>query len=545
MTNKPEFDLCVIGAGPAGIILTLEYARLNPSHKIALVEFGDEKNDNEDNELDKSITIENLVNHHPPSECTNKGFGGTSKTWGGRCVMYDPIDFVPRAIIGDTCTWTRKFYDESLPYKNIASGYFECGTSFFDMREKPGKIERLSDRFVDGVVTDQIVERWSMPTRFDARYKDEIYNNSNITRFFGFRAAEFSVEHETVHLLKIRDQAGVVKEVSATKFVLSAGAQESTRLLLSNPQIFQSLGDVPSSLGKYYQCHLSGKIASIKLYGDPGKTKYGFEQDPDGVFYRRRLQFTSEYLEKTNMLNIAFWLDNPLYFDPSHKSGPMSFMYLMMLVPVLRDKLAPPAIAQSITKGKQNSIGKHLMNVVKGLPSSLAVPTSIFYKRYLKKRKLPGVFLYNPKNIYALHFHAEQIPLEANQMRYEANTGQLIIDYTVSQKDADEVVRSHDELDKWLRTSGVGELVYWYPEQERSKIIRENSKDGIHQNGTTRIADSPGKGVVDTNLRVFGTRNLYVCSSSVFPTSGQANPTYYLGCLAAKLADHLTIEHKV
>jgi choline dehydrogenase-like flavoprotein len=44
---------------------------------------------------------------------------------------------------------------------------------------------------------------------------------------------------------------------------------------------------------------------------------------------------------------------------------------------------------------------------------------------------------------------------------------------------------------------------------------------------------------VDPNLRVFGSRNLYVCSSSVFPTSGFANPTHTIVALAFRLAEHL------
>ena len=65
------------------------------------------------------------------------------------------------------------------------------------------------------------------------------------------------------------------------------------------------------------------------------------------------------------------------------------------------------------------------------------------------------------------------------------------------------------------------------------------SKEGVHQSGTTRIADSPERGVVNRDLRVWGTKNLYVCSSSVLPTSGQANPTFFTGVLAVKLARHI------
>jgi choline dehydrogenase-like flavoprotein len=70
--------------------------------------------------------------------------------------------------------------------------------------------------------------------------------------------------------------------------------------------------------------------------------------------------------------------------------------------------------------------------------------------------------------------------------------------------------------------------------------IRTMSIDGLHQVGTTRISATAEHGVVDENLKVWGASNLYVCSSSAFPTSGQANPTFLLGVFAIRLAHHLS-----
>ena len=102
------------------------------------------------------------------------------------------------------------------------------------------------------------------------------------------------------------------------------------------------------------------------------------------------------------------------------------------------------------------------------------------------------------------------------------------------------VIKLHEELDTYLRKIKCGRLDYWYKKEELVNRIREMSKDGLHQCGTTRIAKNNEKGVVDYNLKVFGTSNIYICSGSVFPTSGQANTTFFLGVLATKLANHLT-----
>jgi choline dehydrogenase-like flavoprotein len=215
-------------------------------------------------------------------------------------------------------------------------------------------------------------------------------------------------------------------------------------------------------------------------------------------------------------------------------------MYLAMITPGLGKKLAPPAIAHTLTQGNTGGVPKHIWNVMHDLPHSVTTPATIFYKRYLKERKLPGVFLFNPDNYYSLHFHAEQTADADNRMELGADRETLIIHYSPKDADIHSVIQLHEVLDRWLRKCGCGELKYWYPRKELADVIRLLSKDGVHQSGTTRIASTPDKGVVDTDLKLWGVSNIFINSSSVFPTSGQANPTFLLGAFASRLACHLT-----
>ena len=57
--------------------------------------------------------------------------------------------------------------------------------------------------------------------------------------------------------------------------------------------------------------------------------------------------------------------------------------------------------------------------------------------------------------------------------------------------------------------------------------------------GGMRMDPSPARGVVDPNLRLHNTENVFICSSAVFPTSGFSNPTHTLLALAMRLAAHL------
>ena len=60
-----------------------------------------------------------------------------------------------------------------------------------------------------------------------------------------------------------------------------------------------------------------------------------------------------------------------------------------------------------------------------------------------------------------------------------------------------------------------------------------------HASCLTRMSDSPDTGVVDKNLKVFGTDNVYVLSNASFSSLSAVNPTLTLTALSLRLGDHL------
>jgi choline dehydrogenase-like flavoprotein len=67
----------------------------------------------------------------------------------------------------------------------------------------------------------------------------------------------------------------------------------------------------------------------------------------------------------------------------------------------------------------------------------------------------------------------------------------------------------------------------------------DRATDTYHQCGGARMGHHAGDGVVDSDLRVFGSRNLYVAGAAVFRTSSYANPTFTAMALTARLAERL------
>ena len=86
-------DLAVIGAGPAGIVVALEAAQQGIS--VVLLESGGRAFDQSVQELAEAAEWDRR-RHAPLSLSTRRQVGGTSNIWGGRCVPFDPVDFLSR-----------------------------------------------------------------------------------------------------------------------------------------------------------------------------------------------------------------------------------------------------------------------------------------------------------------------------------------------------------------------------------------------------------------------------------------------------------------
>jgi len=63
-----------------------------------------------------------------------------------------------------------------------------------------------------------------------------------------------------------------------------------------------------------------------------------------------------------------------------------------------------------------------------------------------------------------------------------------------------------------------------------------------HHQGTCRMGENPKTSVIDPNLRVHGTPNLYVLGAETFVTGAAVTPVLTISALAHRLADHIPAE---
>jgi choline dehydrogenase-like flavoprotein len=91
---------------------------------------------------------------------------------------------------------------------------------------------------------------------------------------------------------------------------------------------------------------------------------------------------------------------------------------------------------------------------------------------------------------------------------------------------------------------GLGKVVLDPRVEAGDPAFLEECHDAYHQMGGARMGTSAQDGVVDSQLKVFGTSNLYVLGAATFPSGSFANPTLTALALAVRLSDHLSVPAK-
>jgi GMC oxidoreductase/FAD binding domain len=543
-------DLAVVGAGPAGIVVALEAAKQGIS--VVLIESGGRTFDQSVQELAEAAQWDRR-RHAPLSLSTRRQVGGTSNIWGGKCVPFDPVDFIARPYLG-TPAWPVG-YKEIQSYFQRACDWMVCGRAVFDAAQVPNVPDAIVPGFVDDGVLGSSLERWSLPTNYGGVYRGRLERSTQVRLLTGVTCTEIVCPSQSAGAthLKGRTNVGGRVQVTAKAFVVACGGLESTRLLMSSTgPAGEQLGNLGGHLGRWYLAHVEGSIANVRFSTPPRQTVFDYERDIDGVYIRRRFSFSQEYQREHGLPNVVSWLGNWELPDARHGYGQLSFIYLALTSPLGRS-LAPEVQRLSMTGGEIpgtpygmatiTSRGSHVQNILRH-----PLATGMFAARFgggrflARTRRVPGFFMYSKDNLYPFQYHGEQLPNPESKVTLTSETDRLgrrklAVDLRFIKEDVDGIIRAHKHWDRYFRTRGVGQLEYQHDDLEQA--VDQRMGGGFHQAGTTRMSASPADGVVDQNLAVHGASNVYVASSSTFVTAGQANSTFMIVAFAVRLADHL------
>jgi len=533
LPNDKPWDICIVGTGPVGMAMALEFETLGC--KVLVLEAGELSINPSLSEASRAEIV-SPETHAPMEIAVVRALGGTSWTWGGRSVAYDDVDWMPRSFVADA-EWPLT-HDQLRPWYKPATKYLLAGNDTFEIPYK---------RPLTGGLTLDFIERWARDSRVINEHRAHLLASPNIhislnTTVTGLN---LSPDQKRIENLSVRTPTGD-QQIQARQIILAMGGVETTRMLLATQQRYPSLmGGIDGPLGRYYMGHISGKIASIAFSNPKEMSDLDFKLDPSGSWIRRRFMLTADAQVENKLLNTAFWPDNPAFYDPSHRSGVLSSVFLALAFPPTGRKLLSEAIRLAHTGPRPYPLAAHLRNAILGAPQGALDIYRILRDRFIRKPKKPGFLVSNSGGKYALHYHAEQVPNAESRILLSSEKDaygvpRARIDLRFLEQDVQSVIDSHRILDQALRENGIGHLEYLYEGQKLREKVWAQAADGFHQVGTTRMGADPATSVVDPDLKVHGLDNLYVASSSVFPTSGQANSTLLAAAFGVRLVHHLS-----
>jgi choline dehydrogenase-like flavoprotein len=528
------FDVCVIGSGPAGLAVALACEARNLSTLI--LESGGMKPRGIASSL-PPIRVLNRSVHAALDIATREGFGGTSRAWGGLCVPLDPIDFEARDWVPHS-GWPITYTDLARWYPE-AAGFLDSGRK--DLLADGGEIS-LAD---EATVTQNgyYARKAFLADVYGARVRHSkhlvLCLHSTVT------GMDCDATGERISSLTVRGRDRSEKHVRARRYVLACGGLRSTALLLQLRRDRPACFSADAPLGRYYMGHLAGEIATV-VFPDPMRAaEYLYRSDEQGFIFQKRTKLADSVQRTSRILNTDFMLRLPPLADGRHGSPALSLLQLLALIPGLGGIAQSNRLSRTLDGRDPISASAHLRNLAVS-PLTTANDLAALL-RHVPTRNLP-LLSFNRSGRYSLRYHAEQIPNPDSRVSLrdaadETSFPGLEVDFRYSGDDALSVIRSHELLDQALRRDRLGYLEYRHPPDQRFSAVLAQASDGYHQVGTTRMGSSPRLGVVDRDCRVYGMDNLYLASSSVFPTTGSANPTFPTVALALRLADHLASIH--
>ena len=505
-----ETDVCIIGAGAAGLLIARELAQSGVH--VVLVESGGWSACEEISTLSEGQAEAGSFRGLRAGR--SRVFGGTTSLWGGQCIRLDPIDFERRDWvpysgwpISSACI---------APYYAAAEAVFEIAD---DDAQRPAW-----DRFgVAPVAFDPTRIRpvhgvFIRQPDLGRRFRAEIRAASRLRVLLNATVQKLTAtpNGKRIKDVEIGNLQGRRARVRARRVVLCAGAIENARLLLLSDDVQPAgLGNQYDQVGRYLQDHPCGCTARVytktpRLIQDHWNMLYG-----KGTRYLPKIALAEAAQRHHHLLNCV----GRLAYDYDETTGTKS---LLDLVADIKQRRRPRPLAARLAR-----IGR-------GLPD---IAESIWRVRMRGLSPAP-----RPRAIH-LELFSEQTPDPQSRITLDAardafGLRQVRVEWHLDALTGRTLAQFTHIVGEEFARLGLGRLqsAAWLDDTipAKSSIV-----DSFHPAGTTRMAHAPREGVVDINSQVFGVDGLYVAGSSVFPTSGAANPTLTIAAMALRLAGHL------
>jgi choline dehydrogenase-like flavoprotein len=504
--TRDAFDVVIIGAGAAGILLALKLSERGK--KVLLLESGHFTEDEHRQSLNEVEQTGKLLGTAVWGR--KRAIGGTTIAWGGQSLPFSSVDFSERPWIANS-GWPLKLAD--------LAGYYPLANRFMKIDELDYDKDILELFHFDKPGFDQEkiwyhFAKWAPEPDFRRLYGDDLSRNVTVVYNAVMTRIDIDDVSGRVDSITISNYNDRQYKLPVQQLIIAAGGIETNRILLSNNhQSPAGLGGESGWLGKCFMEHPCTELGVVTTT-DPYRLQYYFNTHiARKRRYSIRLSLTEKYQQDFKSLNASA----SIMFDyPGQQFDP----YLEI---------------RNFIRNRKFSGSKNLLTNTKAYAlSTKAYLADKFYYKHKATARLVTMIEQEP-------LRESFISLSNRKDRFGTNLAR--INWQVSKKSWDTAIGFTGMLKEEFHRLSIGELTT-LPKIDSSNDDWESCLTDVnHHMGGTRMSESPREGVVNKNMQVWGHDNLYLCSTSIYPTSSHSNPTLTLLALSLRLVDFLTLAH--
>lgn len=516
--RKWQTDVLIIGSGPAGITLACELASKNKA--VMLMEAGSERFEPA---IQSHYQADNVSYPYPdPTKSRLRQLGGTSNHWANNTSPFSPADFEQRDWLGIP-GWPIS-YKEIAPFYSEAAKYCGVGQEPYSAARWQGKHGIPDPIKPNNPLIEMGIARAAIPpTRFFDSNKATLIGHENITIVdhadfqnllwsSGARRAEGAMFLISGHACTVHAQ---------TVVMCMGGLENARMLLIENARHNNEIGNQGDTVGRYFMDHPT--LRAAHLFGINGALFEAFKGrlgDDYTKFTLGFYQLTEHAVMSENVSNIRMPLEKSTRLEMSEG-------------------------VSSLHSIKQILTGKSSVSYAVQHLSQAALELDLIAQSALNKVSGPQIFKTADAFAgYQISLMMEQAPDRNNRIvlsskKDEVGRPKLSLQWRVTESDKARLWRGLEVFASGIAFDGVGRVKIL--KHQASRLFADQLGFGHHHMGATRMSDSPEHGVVDRNLKVHGTENLYVAGCSVFSTGSHVPPTLTIVALSIRLAQTLSL----
>ena len=530
-------DLCVVGAGPAGIAIA--HAFLGTSTTVCLIEGGGLAGEDISQSLYEGSSIGDLPLDAGTSRM--RVFGGSCTLWGGGCIPLADSDFASREWVPNS-GWPLRYADLA-PWYERARDFCRIDPTYgFSPGAFDGPPPRRPLDLDQETLANFVFAR--SPIMFGDTYRDPLGSAANIIVLLHANVMELEADDgaRSVTSARIGALNGRRGRVRARHYVLAAGGIENARILLLSDSVAPAgLGNDRDVVGRYFMDHPSGRIGTV-ISDDPDALSRPYERTIGKVRapLSAEIGLTFEAQRRHRSLNARV---HPFAVEGQVPRGIRALRDVRAALrsPRRQDEatLLEARLCAALQNGPDSTmvtvqqslalstvrLALHLGDVMKAVAQKVADRPTVRSDRV----DLVGFFEQAPQRDSRVTLGEDRDALGLRRVRVEWRVNDLDRHtwHTTTVLAGERLAAAcggRFEPAAWTRGEAAPEV-----------------HGTAHHIGTTRMAEDPSQGVVDANGKVHGMANLHVAGSSVFPTGGWAFPTFTVIALSLRLAEQLRV----